>query len=65
MKAHHLSIEMVYPEPCKRIKKAAAAISGWDCPLLTFIYPGFDCGSFWIEQLAKREAQGHRKWWGK
>ena len=24
-----------------RIKKAAAAISGWDCPLPTFIYPGF------------------------
>ena len=21
------------------------AISGWDCPLLAFIYPGFDCGS--------------------
>ena len=28
-----------------RIKKAAATISGWDCPLLTFIYPGFHCGS--------------------
>ena len=28
-----------------RIKKAAAAIYGWDRPLLTFIYPGFDCGS--------------------
>ena len=28
-----------------RIKKAAAAIYGWDWPLLTFIYPGFDCGS--------------------
>ena len=27
------------------MKKAAAAISGWDCPLLTFMYPGFDCGS--------------------
>ena len=35
---------MVYPEPIKRIKKAAA-IYGWDCPLLTFIYPGFGCGS--------------------
>ena len=22
-----------------------AAVSGWVCPLLTFIYPGFDCGS--------------------
>ena len=29
----------------QRIKKAAATISGWDCTLLTFIYPGFDCGS--------------------
>ena len=28
-----------------RIKKAAAAIYGWDCPLLTFIYLGLDCGS--------------------
>ena len=28
-----------------RIKKAAATIYGWDRPLLTFIYPGFDCGS--------------------
>ena len=25
--------------------KAAATISGWDCPLLTFNNPGFDCGS--------------------
>ena len=25
-----------------RIKKAAAAIYGWDRPLLTFVYPGFD-----------------------
>ena len=24
------------------------SISGWDCPLLTFIYPGFDCGSTWL-----------------
>ena len=36
---------MVYPEPASRIKKAAEGISGWDWPLLTFIYPGFDCGS--------------------
>ena len=28
-----------------RVKKAAAAIYDWDFPLLTFIYPGFDCGS--------------------
>ena len=25
-----------------RIRKAAATISGWDCPLPTFIYPGFE-----------------------
>ena len=37
--------QMVYPEPCKEFKKAAAAIYGWDCPLPTVIYPGFDCGS--------------------
>ena len=34
--------KMVHPEPCKRTKKAAAAIYGWDRPLLTFIYPGFE-----------------------
>ena len=42
-----------HPNPVKwstqnhasRSKKAAATISAWDCPLLTF-YPGFDCGSF-------------------
>ena len=28
---------MVYPEPCKEITRRP--------PLLTFIYPGFDCGS--------------------
>ena len=30
------------------------AIYGWDRPLLTFIYPGFDCGSYSVsshEQL--------------
>ena len=26
-------------------KRRSAAIFGWDCPLLTFIYPGFDRGS--------------------
>ena len=34
-----------------RIKKAAATISGWDCPLLAFIYPGFDCGSTGLESF--------------
>ena len=27
-------------------RRISAAIYGWDCPLLTFIYPGFDCGSY-------------------
>ena len=26
-------------------RRISAAISGWDRPLLTFTYPGFDCGS--------------------
>ena len=38
-------INMVYPIPCKEITKTGATICGWDCPLLTFIYPSFDCGS--------------------
>ena len=29
----------------QEIRKAAATIYGWECPLLTLIYPGFDCGS--------------------
>ena len=33
------------PRTMQRTKKAAAAIYGWDRPLLTFTYPGFDCGS--------------------
>ena len=33
------------PRTRKRIKKAAAAICGWDCPLPAFIFPGFDCSS--------------------
>ena len=37
---------MVYPEPCKELRRRiSAAISGWDCLLPTFICPGFDCGS--------------------
>ena len=32
-------IEMVYPEPC--FKRVSAAICGWDYPLPTVIYPGF------------------------
>ena len=31
--------------PVSRIRKAAAAIYGWDSPLLTFTCPGFDCDS--------------------
>ena len=33
------------PRTMYRNKKAAAAIYGWDRPLLTFTCPGFDCGS--------------------
>ena len=44
-----------------RNKKAAAAIYGWDRPLLTFIYPGFDCGSSpasaW--RISSRVARAH------
>ena len=33
-------IKMVYPEPCKELgRRISATISGWDCPLLTLIYP--------------------------
>ena len=35
---------MVHPDHASRIKKAAA-IYGWEYPLLTFIYRGVDCGS--------------------
>ena len=38
-------IQMVYPEACKELRRRiSATISGWDCPLLTFIYkyPGFE-----------------------
>ena len=41
-----LCIKMVDLEPWKEIRRRiSATIYGWDCPLLTFIYPGFDCGS--------------------
>ena len=33
-------LKMAYQEPCKECRKAAAPISSWNCPLLTFIYPG-------------------------
>ena len=36
-------IKTIHPEPCKELTKKAAAIYGWDYPLLTFIYPDFDC----------------------
>ena len=37
---------VVIPEPCTGLRRRiSAAIYGWDRPLLTFIYPGFDCGS--------------------
>ena len=42
-----LGIKMVViPEPCKELRRRiSAAIYGWDYSLLTFIYPGCDCGS--------------------
>ena len=43
-------IEMV-ENHVSRIKKAAEAIDG-DCPLLTCIYPGFDCGSIGGDHVA-------------
>ena len=33
------------PRTREGTEKAAATICGWDCPLLTFIYLGFDCDS--------------------
>ena len=34
---------LVDPEPCKEIpRRISATIYGWDCPLLTFIYQGFE-----------------------
>ena len=32
--------KVVYPDPCKEVKKAAAPILGCDYPLLTVICPG-------------------------
>ena len=38
--------KMMNPEPCGELKRRiSATIYGWDCPLLTFIYPGFDSDS--------------------
>ena len=38
--------KMVDPDLCKEFRRRiSAAIYGWDCPLVTFIYPGFDRGS--------------------
>ena len=36
-------IKIVYPEPNKELK--IEGIHGWEYPLLTLVYPGFDCGS--------------------
>ena len=33
------------PRSKLKLRKAAAPINGWEYPLLTVIYPGFDCGS--------------------
>ena len=37
-------------------RRMSATISGWDCPLPTFIYPAFDSGMF----LAKEKVREHR-----
>ena len=38
--------KMVYPEPCKELRRRISAASyGWEYPLLTSIYSGFDCDS--------------------
>ena len=50
-----LCIKMVDPEPCKELRRRiSAAIYGWACPLLPFIYTGFDCGSV---ELSKDQIQ--------
>ena len=37
---------MVDPEPDKELRRRIpATISGWDCPLLSFIYLGLNCGT--------------------
>ena len=42
---------VIIPEPCKELRRRiSAAIYGWDCPLPTFIYPGFDCGSSAVQK---------------
>ena len=44
-------IKMVDPEPCFRKYKGGRnyLCYAWDCPLLTFIYPGVDCRSNVVE----------------
>ena len=44
----------------QRIKKAAAAIYGWDCPLLTFTYPGFD-----FDSLGSSEGKAPAEGWSR
>ena len=47
---------MVNPELCKGLRRRiSAAIYGWDCPLLSFIYPGFDCSSIGRLPLASSQ----------
>ena len=44
-----LKLPSKFPNQCKELQKAAAPHVGWECPSLTFTYPGFDCGSHGIE----------------
>ena len=47
--SHNQHPERKYSRPRTMLqelrRRISAAIYGWVCPLLTFIYPGFDCGS--------------------
>ena len=45
LKTDSVSKMVAIPEPGKGLRRRSAAIYGWDRPLLTLVYPGFDCGS--------------------
>ena len=58
---------VVIPEPCKEFRRRiSAAISGWNRPVLTFIYPGFgsnvhELSPIWL-WLKKTELQDGLPW---